>query len=115
MKESYEQGLAGPLGPEPYADNGNVVGVAWARGTCRPGIELRNHHSRVPTLSFKWKATRDTTLRQVVSRRGGVVDPEHAWKLQSREPGDPVGFRQRECPVRPRRNGQRTSPTVMLA
>ena len=40
-----------PLGPEPYAGDGDVAGVAWARGTRRPGIQLRNHHSRVPTLS----------------------------------------------------------------
>ena len=33
-----------PLGPEPYAEDGNVLGVAWARGTCRPAIELRNLH-----------------------------------------------------------------------
>ena len=40
-----------PLGPDPYAGDGDVAGVAWARGTRRPGIELRNHHFRVPTLS----------------------------------------------------------------
>ena len=35
----------------------------------------------------------------VVPRRGGVVDPVHVWKLQTREPGDPVGFRQAVCDV----------------
>ncbi len=40
-----------PLGPEPYAGDGDVAGVAWARGTRGPGIQLRNHHFRVPTLS----------------------------------------------------------------
>jgi hypothetical protein len=39
-----------PLGPKPYAGDRKIAGVAWARGTRRPGIQLRNHHSRVPTL-----------------------------------------------------------------
>jgi hypothetical protein len=39
------------LDPEPYAGGGDAAGVAWARGTCRPAIELRNHSSRMPTLS----------------------------------------------------------------
>ena len=30
MKESYEEGLANCLGPESYADDGNIVGVATA-------------------------------------------------------------------------------------
>ena len=47
VRERFSQ----PLGPKPYAGDGNVAGVAWARGKRRPGIQLRNHHSRVPTLS----------------------------------------------------------------
>ena len=50
MKESYGEDLASHPGLEPYADCGNAVGVASARGTGRPAIELRNHTSRVPTL-----------------------------------------------------------------
>lgn len=49
MKESYGEDLASHLGLEPYADHGNVVGVASARGTGRPAIELRNHPFRAPT------------------------------------------------------------------
>jgi hypothetical protein len=49
MKESYGEDLASHSGPEPYADDGNVVGVASARGTGRPAIELRNPLFRVPT------------------------------------------------------------------
>ena len=51
MKESYEEGPASHLGPEPYADEGNPMGVASGRGKGRPAIELRNHHFRAPTLS----------------------------------------------------------------
>jgi len=50
MKESYGEDLASHTGLEPYADHGNVVGVASARGPGRPAIELRNHTFRVPTL-----------------------------------------------------------------
>jgi hypothetical protein len=50
MKESYAEGLANHCGLEPYADDGNVNGVASARGTGRPAIELRNQTFRVPTL-----------------------------------------------------------------
>ena len=37
MREPYEEGLASHLGPESYADDGNIVGVALTRGTRRPG------------------------------------------------------------------------------
>jgi hypothetical protein len=50
MKESYGEDLASHSGLEPYADYGNAVGVASARGTGRPAIELRNQSFRVPTL-----------------------------------------------------------------
>ena len=50
MKESYGEDLASHSGLDPYADHGNVVGVASARGTGRPANELRNHASRAPTL-----------------------------------------------------------------
>jgi len=49
MKESYGEVLASHSGLKPYADDGNVVGVASVRGTGRPAIELRNPLFRVPT------------------------------------------------------------------
>ena len=49
MKESYGKVLASHSGLEPYADDGNVVGLASTRDTDRPAIELRNPHFRVPT------------------------------------------------------------------
>ena len=39
---------------------------------------------------------------RVVPQRGGVVDPGHVWKLQSREPGEPIGFRSIRWHVRHR-------------
>jgi len=55
MRESYGEDLASHSDLEPYADHGNVVGVASARGTGRPAIELRNQSSRVPTLWCPWE------------------------------------------------------------
>jgi hypothetical protein len=37
MKKSYEKDLASHLGLEPYAGDGNIPGVASARGIGRPG------------------------------------------------------------------------------
>jgi len=50
MKESYEEDLASHFGLKLYADDGNAMGVASARGTGRPAIELRNLNFRAPTL-----------------------------------------------------------------
>ena len=62
-----------PLGPEPYAGDGDVASVAWVRGTRRPGIQLRNHHSRVPTLPKTVEGnTQRGDARRAVPRRGGV-------------------------------------------
>jgi hypothetical protein len=73
MKESYGEGLANHLGPEPYADHGNMVGVALGMGTCRPAIELRKLSTigRRPCITMG-KATRVVAVRQVTARPGGV-------------------------------------------
>ena len=93
MKESYEEGLANRLGPEPYAGGGNIAGVALGMGTRRPAIELRKNCTLGcrPCVT-RGKATRTTTSRRDAVRPGGAVDPVHAWKLQAREPRDPIGL-----------------------
>lgn len=50
MKESYGEGLANRTGLEPYAEGGDILGVASVRGTGRRAIELRNQNFRAPTL-----------------------------------------------------------------
>ncbi len=52
MKESYEQGLARQFGPESYADDGNIMGVALTIEV-HAGQPLSSEISifRVPTLS----------------------------------------------------------------
>ncbi len=115
MKESYGKGLAGRPGPESYADDGNIVGVALARGTRRPAIELRNPHSRVPTLSCQGEGnmgSRATGERlhnaaesKNLSMRGNFKRENREILLVSVRHGGML-------PVD--RNGQKTFPTVML-
>ena len=51
MKESYGEDLADRTGLDPYAEDGDILGVASVRGTGRPAIELRNHPFRASTVS----------------------------------------------------------------
>jgi hypothetical protein len=48
MKESYGEDLANHTGLKPYAEDGDILGVASMRGTGRPAIELRNQAFRAP-------------------------------------------------------------------
>ncbi len=114
MKESYGKGLADRSGPESYADDGNIVGVALARGTRRPAMELRNPHFRVPTPSCQGEGnmgsrvtgewlhnaaeSKNLSMRENFKRENReilLVSVRHGGML-------PVD-----------RNGRTTSPTVM--
>ena len=80
MKESYGQGLASRLGPESYADDGNLVGVAMTG--VHPGQPLSSEISsfRVPTLSDNGEGntrlgvygepSRDAAESKTLCRRG---------------------------------------------
>ena len=114
MKESYSEVLARHAGPKPYADDGNVVGVASVEGTGRPAIELRNPHFRAPTLWCQGEGDMRNRVLASDQQHGGVVEPEHAWKLQTREPGDPVSFHFRSRRISTKWNGQKTSQAVLL-
>ncbi len=59
----------------------------------RPAIELRNHLSEVPTLLDDGEGnTVYVVIQRDTHRPRGVRDPEHAWTLYAREPGDPVNW-----------------------
>jgi len=74
MKESYSEDLASHAGPEPYAGDGNISGVAWARGTRRPAIELRYHLFRAPK---SYGGTKATSVASLLARRGpGTAESE---------------------------------------
>jgi hypothetical protein len=74
MKESYSEDLASHAGPESYAGDGNIAGVALARGTRRPAIELRNHPFRAPKSYAGRKATPDASLS--ARRASGTAESE---------------------------------------
>ena len=50
MQEPHKKGVTHHLGPESCAGGREAAGEALDRGTHRRGIELRNHHSGVPTV-----------------------------------------------------------------
>ncbi len=115
MKESYDEELAIHIGLDPYADDGNVVGVASARGTGRLGIlssEILIFVCRpCPVMG---KTTRLAASWRAAKRHGGVVDPQHVRKLQTREPGGPISFRIASWRITTMRNDQKTSQAVLL-
>ncbi len=80
MKESYERGLAGQLGPESYADDGNIVGVAMTGVHAGQPLSSEISNFRVPTLSNHGegharhgvigKSCRDAAESKTLSMRG---------------------------------------------
>jgi hypothetical protein len=92
MKESYSEDLASHTVPELYAGDGNIVGVATTG--VHAGQILSSDITcfvcrRSAAIGRQYQKCR---FWQDASGHGGVRDPEHVWKLQAREPGDPVGF-----------------------
>jgi len=120
MKESYDEELAIHIGLDPYADDGNVVGVASARGTGRLGIlssEILTFVCR--PCHVMGKTTRLSASWRAIKRHGGVVEPQHVWliyqhKLQTREPGDPIGLLITSWRIAKMGSDQETSQAVLL-
>ena len=115
MKESYSEIVAEYAGPESYADHGNKVGVATAGAHAGPEIELR--YQAIPcadTVKLVEGNIEPIVIGEIGLERGGVEGLEHVWKLQTREPGDPIGSLGHAATARCK-DGQRTSPRVMLA
>ena len=91
MKESYSENLARYTGPESYADSGNIVGVATAGVHTGPEIEFRYQAiPRADTVKLVEGNTVPIVNGEIGCGRGGIEDLEHVWKLQAREPGDPI-------------------------
>jgi hypothetical protein len=93
MKESYNEILAKNVGPESYADRGNTVGVVTAGVRLGPDIELRKQ--AFPECRHRRASGRQhqqERYRRVPRGLGGVEDPVHGRKLQTREPGDPISL-----------------------
>lgn len=115
MKESYSEIAAEYAGPESYAGHGNMAGVATARVHAGPEIELRYQAiPRAHTVKLVEGNIESIATGKIDLGRGGVEGLEHVWKLQTREPGDPIGSLGHAGTARCR-DGQRTSPRAMLA
>ena len=91
MKESYSEIVARYAGLESYAVGGNTGGVVTAEVHPGPDTELRKQafpECRHCRLGGRQYPTR--RYRHDAGGLGGVEDPEHGWKLQTRELGDPT-------------------------
>ena len=92
MKESYSEDLASHAGPESYADRGNTVGVATAGGSLGPVIESRYVH-HLACRPARARGRQHPMIGMARSKeRDGACELWHGWKLQTREPGDPIGL-----------------------
>ena len=93
MKESYGEVLARHAGPESYADGGNTVGVATTGVHAGPVLSSVNRFiSRADVVQTAEGNIAVCARWQAHNKRGGVEDLAHVWKLQAREPGDPIGL-----------------------
>lgn len=93
MKESYNEILARYVGPESYADRGNKVGVVTAG--VHLGLDMELRYQAFPECKHRGARGRQNQADRYWRGRfglGGVEDPEHEWKLQTREPGDPTSL-----------------------
>ncbi len=55
MKESYSEGPASHAGPELYAGDGNIAGVATTGVRAGQVLSSENRNFRLPTLSGLWE------------------------------------------------------------
>ena len=85
--------LAKYAGPESYADRGDTLGVATTGVHLGPGIELRKE-AFFACRHFQacGRQHRIDRSGKIGLGRGGVEGPVHEWKLQTREPGDPMSL-----------------------
>ncbi len=94
MKVSYEENLANCFGLQRRGDSGN--GIAFSvRAKGNAGQLLSSDITPFVCRSCpdREKATSCAPLWQGACGHGGVNEPVHAWKFQTRQPGGPVGFR----------------------
>ncbi len=115
MKESYKEDLANHLGLEPYAADGNIGGVASARGNVGQLLssEITNFVCRSCPVREKAKSSSPLTARWLTNAAESL-EPVHAWTFQAREPGDPIGISTVAWRITAVENGQSTSQTVLL-
>ena len=120
MKESYREDLASHSGLEPYAGEGNLAGVASARGNAgqplssplfrsKKGItsvcrSCPDREKAIPLLPLFGKAEADAAESETLCMRRHPQRENREILLVSVWHGGNTS----------KRNGQKTSPTVML-
>jgi len=115
MKESYREGIASHSGLEPYAGEGNLAGVASARGNagrrlsseiitsvCRSCPDLEKAISTAPLLARCGRTRR--SLRTCCMRGHSKCENRESLLVSAGQGGM----------VTAQRNGQETFPMVML-
>ena len=116
MKESYKEGPASHFGLGPYAVDGNIGGVASARGSVG---QLLSSEITIFACRFRPSWEKVTSSPPLLARwltdAAESLEPEHAWTFQAREPGDPVSFLTASWRITVVGNGQSTSQTALLA
>ena len=115
MKESYREDLASHSGLEPYADDGNIAGVASARGNAGQPSSSEITTSVCRSCPDKEKATSSVPLFGEAATDAAESETLCMRRHPKRENREIllVSVGQVECPPR-KRDGQKTFPTVML-
>ena len=94
MKELHRKGLATHPGPESCADSRKAVGEALTGENAGQPLSCEIHTTREPTLLTEAEGNTlsgaNSKPLRVLSAAG---EPEHAWTLFAREPGDPENVR----------------------
>ena len=113
MKESYREDLASCSGLEPYAGDGNIAGVASARGNAGQPLSSEIITSVCRSCSDKEKATSSMPIFGEAAADAAESENLCMCGHSKRENREIllvcVGQR-----FVARRNGQKTSPTAML-
>src|ERR1700722_8949356 len=106
MKESCRKGVANYPDPESCAMHREVWREALTGAHAGWVLSPENRDRERRRCQAKRKATRAESQTRESGRLLGVVDPTHAWKLDAREPGDPVAARSPEKAADRRGNPQ---------
>ena len=94
MKESYREDLANHLGLEPYAADGDIRGVASARGNVGQLLSSEILTFVCRSYPVREKATSPLPLcGEAVANAAESQTLGMRQTFQAREPGDPIGFR----------------------
>ncbi len=115
MKESYREDLASHSGLEPYAGDGNIAGVASARGYAGQPLSSEITTSVCRSCPVLEKAISSMPLFGEASADAAESENLCMRRRPKRENREIllVSVRQQEI-LAARRNGQKTFPTVML-